>query len=238
MLYQRRIPDNQIVSAKLELQLRGGRYAGVGTQFIGVLSLGAAALYAVEPLYLVSWALSLLAINLWWSRRINQTLLTNRHFSQRPTVLNELVTYSVINGSIWSATLIGLDAYLSDLTFYLCVMCVAIISVVNISVSVVIRGAYLAQLSCSLGVIALWLAWHVDQRPFNAGFALLLVALMVFLIITSEWMSRSFSEMVETSLERAAMSKDLSSLTESLKTRNLQLQDARSNWQSRQRSTK
>jgi len=227
VLYQRRIPDNQIVSAKLELQLRGGRCAGVGTQLIGTLSLGAAAFFSVEPLYLVSWAVSLLALNLWWSRRINQTLLTNRHFSQRPTVLNELVTYSVVTGIIWSATLIGLDTYLSDLIFYLCVMCVAIISVVNISVSVVIRGAYLAQLVCSLGVIAMWLAWHVDQRPFNAGFALLLVALMVFLIITSEWMSKSFSEMVETSLERAPMSKDLSTLTESLKTRNLQLQDAR-----------
>ena len=227
MLYQRRIPDNQIVSAKLELQLRGGRYAGVGTQLLGILSLGSASFYAVEPLYLVSWAVSLLVINLWWSRRINQTLLTNRHFSQRPTVLNELVAYSVITGAVWSATIIGLDAYLSDLVFYLCVMCVAIIAVVNISVSVVIRGAYLAQLVFSLGVIAMWLAWHVDQRPFNAGFALLLAALMVFLIITSEWMSKSFSEMVETSLERAAMSKDLSSLTESLKTRNLQLQDAR-----------
>ena len=227
MLYQRRIPDNQIVSAKLELQLRGGRYAGVGTQLLGILSLGTAAFYAVEMVYLVGWALSLLALNLWWSRRINQTLLTNRHFSQRPTVLKELVAYSVITGAIWSATLIGLDAYLSDLIFYLCVMCIAIVSVVNISVSVVIRGAYLAQLVCSLGVIAIWLAWHVDQRPFNAGFALLLVALIVFLIITSEWMSKSFSEMVETSLERAAMSKDLSSLTENLKTRNLQLQDAR-----------
>ena len=40
-------------------------------------------------------------------------------------------------------------------------------------------------------------------------------------------MSGAFSEMVETSLERAAMSKDLASLTDSLKTRNLQLQDAR-----------
>lgn len=227
MLYQRRIPDNQMVSAKLELQLRGGRYAGVGTQLLGILSLGSASFYAVEPLYLVSWAISLLSLNFWWSRRINQTLLTNRHFSQRPMVLNELVTYSVITGAVWSATIIGLDAYLSDLVFYLCVMCVAIIAVVNISVSVVIRGAYLAQLVFSLGVIAVWLAWHVDQRPFNAGFALLLAALMVFLIFTSEWMSKSFSEMVETSLERAAMSKDLSSLTESLKTRNLQLQDAR-----------
>ena len=162
MLYQRRIPENQIISAKLELQLRGGRYAGVGTQLLGILSLGSAALYSVETVYLVGWAVSLLVFNLWWSRRINQTLLTNRHFSQRPTVLNELVAYSVVTGAIWSATLIGLDNYLSDLVFYLCVMCVAIISVVNISVSVVIRGAYLSQLVCSLGVIALWLAWHID----------------------------------------------------------------------------
>lgn len=227
MLYQRRIPENQIVSAKLELQLRGGRYAGVGTQLLGILSLGAAAFFAIKPVYLVSWAVALLLFNLWWSRRINQTLLTNRHFAQRPTVLNELVAYSVVTGIIWSATLIGLDAYLSDLVFYLCVMCVAIISVVNVAVSVVIRSAYLAQLLFSLGVIAMWLAWHVDQRSFNGGFALLLVALMVFLIITSEWMSKSFSEMVEISLERAAMSKDLSSLTDNLKTRNLQLQDAR-----------
>ena len=218
MLYQRRIPDNQIVSAKLELQLRGGRYAGVGTQLLGILGLGGAALYSVETIYLVGWAISLLVLNLWWSRRINQTLLANRHFSQRPTVLNELVAYSLVTGAIWAATLIALDSYLSDLIFYICVMCVAIISVVNIAVSVVIRSAYLAQLVFSLGATAMWLAWQVDERPYNAGFSVLLVALMVFLIVTSEWMSKSFSEMVETSLERAAMSKDLASLTESLKT--------------------
>ena len=147
--------------------------------------------------------------------------------SQRPTVLNELVAYSLVTGAIWAATLIALDSYLSDLIFYICVMCVAIISVVNIAVSVVIRSAYLAQLVFSLGTTAMWLAWQVDERPFNAGFSVLLVALMAFLIVTSEWMSKSFSEMVETSLERAAMSKDLASLTDSLKTRNLQLQDAR-----------
>ena len=36
MLYQRRIADNQIVSAKLELHLRGSRYAGVGAQLLGI----------------------------------------------------------------------------------------------------------------------------------------------------------------------------------------------------------
>ena len=227
MLYQRRIADNQIVSAKLELHLRGSRYAGVGAQLLGIVSLGLAGFYSLNNEVMLAWAISLLVINLWWSRRVNRTLETSRHFTQRPAVFNELLLYAAVSGAIWGGTVIWLDGYLSDLIFYLCVGVVAIISVVTIAVSVVIRQAYLTQLVFSLGTIALWLAWHAEARPFNAGFAILLVGLSVFLVIASEWMSGAFSEMVETSLERAAMSKDLASLTDSLKTRNLQLQDAR-----------
>ena len=227
MLYQRRIADNQIVSAKLELHLRGSRYAGVGAQLLGIVSLGLAGFYSLNNGVMLAWAISLLVINLWWSRRVNRTLETSRHFTQRPAVFNELLLYAAVSGAIWGGTVIWLDGYLSDLIFYLCVGVVAIISVVTIAVSVVIRQAYLTQLVFSLGTIALWLAWHAEARPFNAGFAILLVGLSVFLVIASEWMSGAFSEMVETSLERAAMSKDLASLTDSLKTRNLQLQDAR-----------
>ena len=227
MLYQCRIADNQIVSAKLELHLRGSRYAGVGAQLLGIVSLGLAGFYSLNNEVMLAWAISLLVINLWWSRRVNRTLETSRHFTQRPAVFNELLLYAAVSGAIWGGTVIWLDGYLSDLIFYLCVGVVAIISVVTIAMSVVIRQAYLTQLVFSLGTIALWLAWHAEARPFNAGFAILLVGLSVFLVIASEWMSGAFSEMVETSLERAAMSKDLASLTDSLKTRNLQLQDAR-----------
>ena len=113
----------------------------MGTQLLGILGLGGAALYSVETVYLIGWAISLLVLKRWWSRRIHQPLLANRHFSQRPTVLNELVAYSLVTGAIWAATLITLDRYLSDLIFYICVMCVVIISVVNIAVSVVLRSA-------------------------------------------------------------------------------------------------
>ena len=227
MLYQRRIADNQVVSAKLELHLRGSRYAGVGAQLLGIVSLCLAGFYSLSGQVMLACAVSLLLFNLWWSRRINRTLETSRHFTQRPAVFNELLLYAAVSGAIWGGTVIWLDSYLSNLIFYLCVGVVAIISVVTIAVSVVIRQAYLTQLVFSLGSIALWLAWHAEARPFNAGFAILLVGLSVFLVIASEWMSGAFSEMVEISLERAAMSKDLASLTDSLKTRNLQLQDAR-----------
>lgn len=227
MLYQRRIADNQIISAKLELHLRGSRYAGVGAQLLGIVGLGLAGFYSLDVQVMLGWAAALLLLNLWWSRRVNRILVAGRHFTHRPAVLNELFTHALLSGAVWSGTLIWLDAYLSDLIFYLCICVIVIVSVVTIAVSVVIRQAYLIQLTFSLGVIAMWLAWFAGDRPFNSGFAVLLVGLSVFLVVASDWMSGAFSEMVETSLERAAMSKDLASLTDSLKTRNLQLQDAR-----------
>jgi len=50
--------------------------------------------------------------------------------------------YAAVSGAIWGGTVIWLNSYLSDLIFYLSVGVVAIISVVTIAVSVVIRRAY------------------------------------------------------------------------------------------------
>lgn len=115
-------------------------------------------------------------------------------------VFNELLLYAAVSGAIWGGTVIWLDSYLSDLIFYLWVGLVAIVSVVTIAVSVVIRQAYPTQLVFSSGSIALWLARHAEARTFKAGFALLLVGLSVLLVIASEWINGAFSEMVQTSL--------------------------------------
>ena len=96
MLYQRRIADNQIVSAKLELHLRGSRYAGVGAQLLGIVSLGLAGFYSLNGQVMLAWAISLLVLNLWWSRCINRTLETSRHFTQRPAVFNELLLHAAV----------------------------------------------------------------------------------------------------------------------------------------------
>lgn len=68
MLYQRRIADNQIISAKLELHLRGSRYAGVGAQLLGIVGLGLAGFYSLDVQVMLGWAAALLLLNLWWSR--------------------------------------------------------------------------------------------------------------------------------------------------------------------------
>ena len=101
MLYRRRIADNQVLSAKLELHLRGSRYAGVGTQLLGIVSLGLAGFYSLDPEVMLTWATSLLLLNFWWSRRINRTLQTGRHFTQRPSVFNELIVHAAVSGAIW-----------------------------------------------------------------------------------------------------------------------------------------
>ena len=114
MLYQRRIADNQIISAKLELHLRGSRYAGVGAQLLGIVGLGLAGFYSLDVQVMLGWAAALLLLNLWWSRRVNRILVAGRHFTHRPAVLNELFTHALLSGAVWSGTLIWLDAYLSE----------------------------------------------------------------------------------------------------------------------------
>lgn len=126
---------------------------------------------------MLAWAVLLLLLNLWWSRRINRTLEHNRHLTDRLAVLNNLLLNAGVWGAIWGGTLIWLDSYLSDLIFYLSVGVVAIITAVTLAVLFVIRQAYLTQLVFSLGSIALWQAWHAEARPFSAGFATLLVSL-------------------------------------------------------------
>ncbi|MBT5556148.1 MAG: hypothetical protein HOJ80_04620 [Halieaceae bacterium] len=117
MLYQRRIADNQVLSAKLELHLRGSRYAGVGTQLLGIVSLGLAGFYSLDPEVMLTWATSLLLLNFWWSRRINRTLQTGRHFTQRPSVFNELIVHAAVSGAIWGARSFGSMAIFLTLSF-------------------------------------------------------------------------------------------------------------------------
>lgn len=141
MLYQRCIADNQIVSAKLELLPRGSRYAGAGAQLLGIVSLGLAGLCGLNGQVMLARAISLLLLNLWLSRRINRALETSRHFTQCPAVFDQLLLYAALSEAFWRRTVIWLNGYLSGLIFSLFVGLVAIIPVVTIAVSVVIRQA-------------------------------------------------------------------------------------------------
>ncbi|MEE4202907.1 MAG: GGDEF domain-containing protein [Halieaceae bacterium] len=227
MLYQPKVPAKDLLSARLELQLQSSRYASLGAQAVGVVAVLAALWFQVEHQMLMIWAGGMMALLLLFSLRMGHALSRRRYYTQRRAVYLELLAGSLLTGWSWSATVAWFDPLLNNDVFSLLLLIVTIISVVSIAVTVVLREVYIAFLFASLITTAAWLGWHYDARPNNPTILALILGLGGLLTIVSGWMSQVFGEMVETNLERAAMAEDLANLSDSLRVRNVQLQEAR-----------
>lgn len=227
MLYQPKVPAKDLLSAKLELQLQSARYASVGTQAVGVLAVLAALWFQVEQGMLMAWAGAMMLLLLLLSLHMGFALSRRRYYTRRRSVYLELMGGSLLTGWSWSATVAWFDPLLNNDVFSLLMLIVTVISVVSIAVTVVLREVYIAFLFASLITTAAWLGWNYDARPNNPTIMVLILGLGGLLTIVSGWMSQVFGEMVETNLERAAMAEDLANLSDSLRVRNVQLQEAR-----------
>lgn len=227
MLYQPKVASNDLLAARLELQLQSGRYASLGAQAVGVLAVLAALWYQIDQQLLLGWAGGMLLLLLLLSLRMSSALNNRRYDTGRNSVYVELLFGSLLTGWAWSGTVVLFDAQLSNDVFNLLLLVVTIVSVVSIAVTVVLREVYIAFLFASLITTAAWLGWQYDARPNNPVLLLLMLGLGGLLTIASGWMSQVFGDMLETSLERTAMAEDLANLSDSLRVRNVQLQEAR-----------
>lgn len=227
MLYQPQIPAAETLAAKLELQLQNGRYALVGANAVGVIAMAALFWFQIERVYLLTWAGTFLVLLLIRSLRMSDALARNLHQSAPRRILTEHLTGAASTGLVWTLTLFWLDARSIDALFYAAIVIITIISVVSISVTVVIRSGYLAYLFSTVVPIATFLAWHYDHRPLNLILSAVLTGLAVVMTVASGWMSRAFGELVQSNLERAAMTQDLSKLSDTLRHKNIQLEEAR-----------
>ena len=227
MLYQSKIPPQDLLSAKLELQLQSTRYASVGAQAVGVLAVLAALWFQVEQWMLMAWAGAMMLLLLLMSLHMGMALSRRRYYTQRRSLYLELMAGSLLAGWSWSATVVWFSPMLNNDVFNLLMLIVTVVSAVSIAVTVVLREVYITFLFASLMTTAGWLGWNYDARPNNFTIVVLIFGLGCLLTIVSGWMSQVLGEMVETNLERSAMAEDLANLSDSLRVRNVQLQEAR-----------
>ena len=227
MLYQRKITAADVLATKLEFQLQHSRYALVGIQSVGVATVTVLLWFQLLPLTLFTWVVGMLLLVLAYSVRLGSALLDGRYHRHSNAVYREMMVGAAILGLSWTASVVWFDQLLVDQYFFIVVLIVTICCVATIAVSSVIRGIYLAQIFSALIPVATWLGWHYDERPFNLVLAMLLIGLSLLMALVSGWMSHSIRQMVESSLEREAMARDLADLTGSLSVRNVQLQEAR-----------
>ena len=227
MLYQRKIARAEVLAAKLEFQLQQGRYALVSVQAMGIVATTLLLWFQMPRSAMLGWAMAMLVLLLIRSVRMSRALTKERYHAHAVSVFWGLLLGAIWSGASWSISVYWLNLYLSNQAFDLLLLVVTVVSVATIAVTSVIREVYLAQLFTTLIPIASLLAWEYEARPSNLVMAVLLTGLALLMALVSGWMSRSFGQMVESRLEHKAMTEDFAGLSESLRLRNVQLQEAR-----------
>jgi diguanylate cyclase (GGDEF)-like protein len=104
---------------------------------------------------------------------------------------------------------------------------IIMIAAISLAVMVVIREYFLAFVFAALWPIAWWSLVHLWDQPHNLVLGLLLLAVTGLLVAASNGIHDTFRRMLSLSWQQEAMARELGQITNSLRDRNRQLQEAR-----------
>ena len=227
MIYQRHIPRGELFSAQLELLMQHGRVATISANMVGVLAVMALLWPFVQVPYLLLWGAAVLIMLLARSLYMSNALVERRFQVNPRRVYWHLIIGSMLTGLVWSSIYIYSTLLLPVSLQYVLLLLVVLITAISLAVTVIIREYFLSYLFTALWPIAWWSLVDYWDQPYNLIIGLVLLAICALLMLVSNWIYRSYRNMIALNWERETMAQELGELTGSLRDRNRQLQDAR-----------
>ena len=227
MIYQRHIPREELFSAQIELLMQHGRVATISANLVGVIAVIALLWPFVSLPYLLLWGAVVLIMLLMRSLSMSNALVERSFNSSPKAVYWQLIIGSAITGLVWSSAYVYSALNLPVAIQYVILLLIVLITAISLAVTVTIREYFLAYLFTALWPIAWWSLVHYQDEAYNLIIGVVLLVVCALLMMVSNWIYRSFRNMIALNWEREAMSRELGDLTNSLRDRNRQLQDAR-----------
>ena len=227
MVYLRSIPNDELFSAQLELLMQHGRVATMSANLVGACVVIAVLWPYYEATQLLLWGFGLLTLLLLRSLHMSSSLAERRFLSEPRRVFWRLVLGSAATGCVWSATFIHASEQLPASLQYMMLLVIIMIAAISLAVMVVIREYFLAFVFTALWPIAWWCLAHFWDQPQNLVVGLLLLGVSGLLVAASNGIHETFRRMLSLSWQQEAMARELGQITNSLRERNRQLQEAR-----------
>ena len=227
MVYQRRMPKEELLAAQLEMLIQNGRLATVSSHLIGVAASMAIFWPFLEFTTIMLWAAAFLILLLLRSQHMSNSLASHSYRDRAKSVYWKLVLGSAATGAVWAAVYIFAASRVPITMQYTFLLLIVMITAISMGFSVIIREYFVAYLFASLWPIAWWSLVHYWEQPYNMLLGLALLAFCAVLVVICDRVHRSFRNMINLNWEREAIAQELGNLTNSLRDRNRQLRDAR-----------
>ena len=227
MIYQRKIPDQELFSSQLELLMQNARVATLSAHFAGVVATAALFWAFLEWKLLAAWTAGFVVLLLLRSLHMSSVLVEKRFDRQPRLVYWQLIIGATLTGAGWSLAFFHLAPQVPDAMLYVFLVIVITVTAFSIGVTVVIREYFIAYLFTSLWPIAWWCLAHYQAQAYNLILGLFLLLVCAVLISVSNRIYLSYRNMIALNWERETMSRELGDITTSLRQRNQQLREAR-----------
>lgn len=227
MIYQRRIPREELFSAQLELLMQNGQLATVTSHLIGVGATIAMFWPFLDITVILLWAAAFLILLLVRSLQMSNALVSRSYLTNPLGVYRRLLFGAAATGAIWAGVYIFAAHYVPITMQYTFLLLIVMITAISVGFSVIIREYFIFYLFTALWPIAWWSLAHYWEQPYNLVIGLSLLAFCAVLMVVCDRVYRSFRNMITLNWERETMSQELADLTNSLRDRNRQLRDAR-----------
>lgn len=227
MIYQRHMPEGELLAAQLEMLMQNSRVATLGVHLAGVFTTVLMFWSFLELSYLLMWASFFVIFLLVVSLYMSNSLVERRYQSHSKRVYWQLLISAAITGATWSAVYIIAATIVPANMQYVFLLVIVIIAAISLGVTVVIQEYFIVYLFASVWPVAWWSLVHYWEQPYNLIIGLFLLLVCAVLVSVSNRMCVAYKNMISMNWEREAISQELAELTGSLRDRNLQLRDAR-----------
>lgn len=227
MIYQRHMPQDELFAAQLEMLMQTGRQAILGAHLVGVAAAVMLFWTYLSLSTILLWAALFVILLLLRSLHMSNALVERRYLTHPKRVYWQLLLGAALTGAVWAAIYIYAASRVPTSLQYTLLLLIVMITAFSVGFSVVVREYFVAYVFAALWPIAWWSLVHYWQHPNNLVIGLVLLAFCALLVAVCERVHNSFHTMITLNWERDAMSRDLGDLTNSLRSRNRQLRDAR-----------
>lgn len=227
MIYQRHIPQQELIAAQLEMLMQNGRLATLSMHLVGAVAAAILFWPYMGPTTILLAAAGFLILLLMRSLQMSNALVEHRYLSHPHRVYWQLLIGTTLTGAVWSAAYLFATLHVPVTVQYMFLLVIVMITAFSLGFSVAIREYYIVYVFASLWPIAWWSLVHYQEQPYNLLIGLLLLACCGLLVGVCDQTYKSFRNMISLNWEREHITQELGDLTGSLRDRNRQLRDAR-----------
>ncbi|MFT5483371.1 MAG: diguanylate cyclase (GGDEF)-like protein [Halieaceae bacterium] len=221
------MPEHEHFAAQLEMLRTGVPQGLVLTQFSGVFIAFVVLRGHISWNYLVLWALTLLGVLVVRHVWIKTVEVKGLNHGEHISIFWKIVAGTVVTWALWSLPYLYVASQVPLATQYICLMTVFIMVSVSMGTSSVIREHYVMEVGTALYPICWWYFISYWGSEHNIPLGILLMMGSIALIIRSGAVYKNYSRMIESNWRNETLALELSGLSESLRSKNRELEDAR-----------